>query len=155
MLSKVPGLARRLPGHFGHNASTLARPHRPFLERKVAGPSPSASCRASSADGRSQPTGIETVFRQPDSRFRPSVGTSEPRARLQRPLPSRITRTWLHPALQDESHPAAAFCISMTPPTPRTCLPIWFFFRLVWRALGWTDAREEFVTKPMEGKGLK
>ena len=92
----------------GHNASTLARPHRPFLERKVAGPSPSASCRASSADGRSQPTGIETVFRQPDSRFRPSVGTSEPRARLQRPLPSRITRTWMHPALQDESHPAAA-----------------------------------------------
>ena len=55
-----------------------------------------------------QPTGIETVFRQPDSRFRPSVGTSEPRARLQRPLPSQITRTWLHPALQDESHPAAA-----------------------------------------------
>ena len=92
----------------GHNASTLARPHRPFLEREVAGPSPSASCRASSADGRSQPTGIETVFRQPDSRFRPSVGTSEPRARLQRPLPSRITRTWMHPALQDESHPAAA-----------------------------------------------
>ena len=92
----------------GHNASTLARPHRPFLERKVAGPSPSASCRASSADGRSQPTGIETVFRQPDGRFRPSVGTSEPRARLQRPLPSRITRTWMHPALQDESHPAAA-----------------------------------------------
>ena len=92
----------------GHNASTLARPHRPFLERKVAGPSPSASCRASSADGRSQPTGIETVFRQPDSRFRPSVGTSEPRARLQRPLPSRMNRTWMHPALQDESHPAAA-----------------------------------------------
>ena len=92
----------------GHNASTLARPHRPFLERKVAGPSPSASCRASSADGRSQPTGIETVFRQSDSRFRPSVGTSEQRARLQRPLPSRITRTWMHPALQDGSHPAAA-----------------------------------------------
>ena len=89
-------------------ASTLARPHRPFLERKVAGPSPSASCRACSADGRSEPTGIETVFRQPDSRFRPSVGTSEPRARLQRPLPSRTTRTWMHPALQDESHPAAA-----------------------------------------------
>ena len=92
----------------GHNASTLARPHRPFLERKVAGPSPSASCRASSADSRSQPTGVETVNRQPDGLFRPSVGTSEPRARLQRPLPSRITRTWMHPALQDGSHPAAA-----------------------------------------------
>ena len=92
----------------GHNASALARPYRPFLEREVAGPSSSASCRASSADSRSQPTGVETVNRQPDGLFRPSVGTSEPRARLQRPLPSRITRTWLHPALQDESHPAAA-----------------------------------------------
>ena len=128
----------------GHNASTLARPHRPFLERKVAGPSPSASCRASSADGRSQPTGIETVFRQPDSRFRPSVGTSEPRARLQRPLPSRITRTWMHPALQDESHPAAAdfyilFFFSIFPLAPRPPGPAYlfgFFFRLVWRALG-------------------
>ena len=92
----------------GHNASALARPYRPFLEREIAGPSSSASCRASSADSRSQPTGVETVNRQPDGLFRPSVGTSEPRARLQRPLPSRITRTWMHPALQDESHPAAA-----------------------------------------------
>ena len=92
----------------GHNASTLARPHRPFLERKVAGPSPSASYRASSADGRSQPTGIETVFQQPDGRFRLSVGTSEPRARLQRPLWSRTTRTWLHPALQDGWFPSCS-----------------------------------------------
>ena len=92
----------------GHNASTLARPHRPFLERKVAGPSPSASCRASSADGRSRPTGISHNLRRSHEPFRPFVGTSEPRARLQRPLPSRITRTWMHPALQDESHPAAA-----------------------------------------------
>ena len=92
----------------GHNASTLARPHRPFLERKVAGPSPSASCRASSADGRSRPTGILVKLGRTHERFRPLVGTSEPRARLQRPLPSRITRTWMHPALQDESHPATA-----------------------------------------------
>ena len=146
----------------GHNASTLARPHRPFLERKVAGPSPSASCRASSADGRSQPTGIETVFRQPDSRFRPSVGTSEPRARLQRPLPSRITRTWMHPALQDESHPAAAdlyilFFFSIFPWSHRPPGPphlFGFFFRLVWRALRPDGRSEEFVTIPGEGKGL-
>ena len=92
----------------GHNASTLARPHRPFLERKVAEPSPSASCRASSADGRSRPTGISRILGRSHEPFRPFVGTSEPRARLQRPLPSRITRTWMHPALQDESHPAAA-----------------------------------------------
>ena len=32
----------------GHNASTLAWSYRPFLERGVAGPSSSASCRASS-----------------------------------------------------------------------------------------------------------
>ena len=61
----------------GHNASTLARPHRPFLERKVAGPSPSASCRASSADGRSLPTGILVKLGRTHERFRPLVGTSE------------------------------------------------------------------------------
>ena len=131
----------------GHNASTLARPHRPFLERKVAGPSPSASCRASSADGRSQPTGIETVFRQPDSRFRPSVGTSEPRARLQRPLPSRITRTWMHPALQDESHPAATdlyiifFSLYFHGPTDPPDRPTYLGFfpaRLARTTTGWT-----------------
>ena len=92
----------------GHNANTLARPHRPFLERKVAGPSPSASCRASSADGRSQLKGVESSVRRSHGRSRRLSRTSEPRAQLQRPLPSRITRTWLHPALQDESHPAAA-----------------------------------------------
>ena len=92
----------------GHNASTLARPHRPFLERKVAGPSPSASCRASSADGRSQLEGVESSVRRSHGRSRRLSRTSEPRAQLQRPLPSRTTRTWLHPALQDESHPAAA-----------------------------------------------
>ena len=92
----------------GHNASMLTRPHRPFLERKVAGPSPSASCRASCADGRSRPTGILVNLGRSHERFRPFVGTSEPRARLQRPLPSRTTRTWMHPALQDGSHPAAA-----------------------------------------------
>ena len=147
----------------GHNASALARPYRPFLEREVAGPSSSASCRASSADSRSQPTGVETVNRQPDGLFRPSVGTSEPRARLQRPLPSRITRTWLHPALQDESHPAAAdfyilFFFSIFPLAPRPPGPAYlfgFFFRLVWRALGWTDARERVRYKSAERKGLR
>ena len=92
----------------GHNASALARPYRPFLEREVAGPSSSASCRASSADGRSQLEGVESSVRRSHGRSRRLSWTSEPRAQLQRPLPSRITRTWLHPALQDESHPAAA-----------------------------------------------
>ena len=44
----------------------------------------------------------------------------------------------------------------MTPPTPRTCLPInMVFFRLVWRALGWTDAREEFVTNPVVARAKR
>ena len=67
----------------------------------------------------------------------------------------------MHPALQDESHPAAAdFYILFfyspyfhDPPDPPD-LPT-YFSRFVWRALGWTDAREEFVTKLVDRKGLK
>ena len=36
----------------------------------------------------------------------------------------------------------------------RFILSLWFFFRLVWHALGWTDEREEFVTNPVVLKGL-
>ena len=43
----------------------------------------------------------------------------------------------------------------MIPPTPRTGLPIWFFFRLDWGALQWKNVKAEFVTIPGAGKGLK
>ena len=92
----------------GHNAGSLAWSRRPFLEREVACPPSSSSCTGSSADGRSQLEGVESSVRRSHGRSRRLSRTSEPRAQLQRPLPSRITRTWLHPALQDESHPAAA-----------------------------------------------
>ena len=92
----------------GHNAGSLAWSRRPFLEREVACPPSSSSCTGSSADGRSQLEGVESSVRRSHGRSRRLSRTSEPRAQLQRPLPSRITRTWMHPALQDESHPAAA-----------------------------------------------
>ena len=93
----------------GHNAGSLAWSRRPFLEREVACPPSSSSCIGSSADGRSQLEGVESSVRRSHGRSRRLSRTSEPRAQLQRPLPSRITRTWrLHPALQDKSHPAAA-----------------------------------------------
>ena len=92
----------------GHNAGSLAWSRRPFLEREVACPPSSSSRTKPSADGRSQLEGVESSVRRSHGRSRRLSRTSEPRAQLQRPLPSRMNRTWLHPALQDESHPAAA-----------------------------------------------
>ena len=43
----------------------------------------------------------------------------------------------------------------MTASTPRTGLPIWFFFRLDWGALQWKNVKAEFVTIPGAGKGLR
>ena len=146
----------------GHNAGSLAWSRRPFLEREVACPPSSSSCTGSSADGRSQLEGVESSVRRSHGRSRRLSWTSEPRAQLQRPLPSRITRTWLHPALQDESHPAAAdlyilFFFSIFPWSHRPPGPphlFGFFSRLVWRALRPDGRSEEFVTIPGEGKGL-